>query len=547
MIRMDMLEDDNDNGKGAILSYEPLRSTYDHRTRKWYTDTVQAKKLIFTEPYMATYGKMCISICAPYYENDEIAGVVVADINTDYICDRMRSSYVDGSEFTFVMDRHGHIVISPQTEGVFVATNDETSNPVLAEAAAIIASGETGIIPVHTEEGDYYLAYAPLKKIGWSIATVINQDEILEGGKRIEAYVSKLFKDYNDNRENFIILTIMAAFLLFIVTLYPIWKVNVKMAKGFAAPIKVLTDGVQEISDGNLKKKLFIKTGDEIEILAENVNNMTDKLSEYMENLSKTIAQKQRIETELSVGTRIQSGMLPNGHNPYPARKDFNLAAMMQPAKEVGGDFYDFYFLDENHLAITVADVSDKGVPAALFMVITKTLLKENLLFIGDPEKLGKVFEETNDTLVNSNEENMFVTVFSGVLDTNTGNFVYVNAGHNPPIIKHDGNCSYLEKADHPVMGAIEGLPYNISKITLQKGDSLFLYTDGVTEAMNTERKLFGEKRLLENLKISFGNAESDINNVYAPVKKYSGSAVQSDDITMLEIIYNGSQEERKD
>jgi sigma-B regulation protein RsbU (phosphoserine phosphatase) len=215
---------------------------------------------------------------------------------------------------------------------------------------------------------------------------------------------------------------------------------------------------------------------------------------------------------------------------------------MMNPAKEVGGDFYDFYFLDDSHLAITVADVSDKGVPAALFMVITKTLLKENLLFAGDSMKLGKVFEETNDTLVNSNEENMFVTVFSGVLDTNTGNFVYVNAGHNPPIIKRDGNCSYLEKADYPVMGAIEGLPYNVSMISLKKGDSLFLYTDGVTEAMNTERKLFGEQRLLNALKISAGSAENDINKVYATVKEYAGSAVQSDDITMLEIIYNGSK-----
>lgn len=281
--------------------------------------------------------------------------------------------------------------------------------------------------------------------------------------------------------------------------------------------------------------------------MAENFNQMTEKLTDYMESLAKTTAKNERIETELSVAARIQSGMLPDAHDPYPNRSEFELAAMMQPAKEVGGDFYDFYFIDENHLAITIADVSDKGVPAALFMVIAKTLLKENLLFAGEPAKLGEVFEETNDTLIKSNEENMFVTVFSGVLDTETGDFVYVNAGHNPPVIRRAEKCNYLEKGANPIMAVIEGLPYYVSKLTLKKGDALFLYTDGVTEAMNTERKLFGDERLLNTLKNSGGNAETDINRVYAAVKEYAGEAVQSDDITMLEIIYKGSKKERND
>ena len=268
---------------------------------------------------------------------------------------------------------------------------------------------------------------------------------------------------------------------------------------------------------------------------------MTDELAAYMEKLAQTTAQKERIDTELAVATRIQTGLLPQGQRPFPERKDFDLAAMMKPAREVGGDFYDFYFLDERHLVITVADVSDKGVPAALFMVIAKTLLKENLLFAGTPERLGEVFVKTNNALLRSNQENMFVTVFCGVLDTLTGEFIYVNAGHNPPIIRQSGKCRCLEMVSYPVMGAVEDLPYSASRLRLKSGDAIFLYTDGVTEAMNEGRELFDEQRLLRKLAALGGSAEEDIEGVYEAVREYAGEAEQSDDITILEMIYYGS------
>ena len=546
LIRMDMLDLD---GKGAVLSHEPLRSTYDYRNKEWYQSVITEDRLIFTNPYMASYGRPCISICAPYHDAGGVAGVVVADIDTDYICRQMDGSDVDGSNFSFIMDRKGDVIISSRKEGAFAATDmnqnlTQATDKAMAETAERMVAGETGIALVHVDGGEYYLAYAPLPEMGWSVGTVIDTTVISASGDQAEEYVNDVFESYDYELGKFFLIKAIGAILLFVLTLYLILRRNVKMARGFAEPINTLIKGVKEIAEGNLDRKLSIQTGDELETLAESFNNMTNELTIYMDSLAKTTAQKEHIETELSVATRIQTGMLPDGTHPFPERQDFDMAALMRPAREVGGDFYDFYFLDEQHLVLTVADVSDKGVPAALFMAISKTMLKENLLFAGDPERLGEVFTETNSALIRSNKENMFVTVFCGVLDTVTGVFTYVNAGHNPPVIRQNGRCRYLELAQHPIMGIVEDLSYGVSRLQLKNGDAIFLYTDGVTEAANEKRKFFGEERLLKALSVSRDSAEQEIEGIYDAVREFAQGAAQSDDITMLELIYYGSSQE---
>ena len=367
---------------------------------------------------------------------------------------------------------------------------------------------------------------------------MIDKSEITEQSDKIENYTMGLIREYSSGLNRFFLITAMFALLLLLAVLWFIVKGSVKKAKEFAAPIQMLTDGTVEIAKGNLEKKLSIRTGDELETLAENFNRMTEELSAHVENLAKSAAKRERIETELSVATKIQAGMLPKVDAPFLGREDFELAALMHPAREVGGDFYDFYLLDGNHLVVTVADVSDKGVPAALFMAISKTVLKENLLYNGNPGELGAVFEATNDTLAASNDADMFVTVFTGVLDTKTGEFVYVNAGHNPPVIKGEGRCEYLPKPENTIIGFFAGLSYQAGSIRLKRGDMLFLYTDGVTEARNAQKEFFGNGRLLEVAENFSGNAENDVGKAYGAVNAYAGDAVQSDDITMLALVY---------
>ncbi len=548
LVRLDMLENDD---RGAVLSYEPLRSSYDFMESDWYKITQRENKLVLTNPYMASYGRMRISVGTPYYDDAGFAGVILVDINTDYIYESLEATAKNRSEFSFIMGRRGEILISPHQDGVFspdmkrdLRASDDAS---LAEAARCMTAGEKGLASIEADGSEYYLAYAPIPGTGWSVGTMVNKADILEDADHIEAYTLGIIRNNSGKLQVFFLLMAGLSILLFVAVLFPIMKANMRMAKGIAAPIVLLAEGVREIARGNLDKKLSVKTGDEIEMLADSFNHMTEELKAYLENLTRTTAQKERIEADLSLAARIQAGMLPSGGRPFPERGEFDLSALMQPAREVGGDFYDFYFLDEDHLAVTIADVSGKGVPAALFMVIAKTLLKDEVLFAGGRTNLGTVVEKVNNALVKSNEENLFVTVFVGVMDLRAGEFVYVNAGHNPPVLKRNGRWMYIPKAANPVMGMIGDLPYQTERLMLRPGDAILLYTDGVTEARNPQKEFFGEKRLLESVRGTDTDAEGSVKKVFAVVKEFAGAAVQSDDITMLEMIYLGPLEKGND
>ena len=245
-----------------------------------------------------------------------------------------------------------------------------------------------------------------------------------------------------------------------------------------------------------------------------------------------------KTEAELNVASHIQKNMLPCIFPPYPEREEFDIYATMMPAKEVGGDFYDFFLIDPDHLAIVIADVSGKGVPAALFMVIAKTLIKNNTAGMTEPKG---IFEKTNDQLCENNEEGMFVTAFMGILEISTGVFSFVNAGHNPPLLKRKGQqFDWLSVKPGFILAGMEGMKYQQESITLSEGDELYLYTDGVTEAMNLEEELFTDQRLKEALN---RHRKLDLKDLLASMKQeidqFANGAKQADDITMLALRIN--------
>lgn len=543
MIRMDTSIGEY---KTAVLSNDPLKNSYTFFNREWYQKTKRENKLLFINQYMASYGKLCISVCAPYYYGEDFAGVVCFDLDKDYITKLIGNSHKGEKDFTFIMGSDGEIIISAVEKGVFAIGNEardlrKSSDAALSETAKRMTAGDTGLSVIKADDTVYYLAYTPVPDTEWSIGAIANKEDITKSGNSLETYVNRAMDEYNENLNALFLIITLVAFGIFVIVLYLIIKENVRMAKGFAAPILLLTEGAQEIAKGNLDKKLDIKTGDEIETLSENFNTMTQSLAKYMKNLEETTAVNERINTELSVATKIQAGMLPKITEEFKERSEFSLFAFMKPAKEVGGDFYDFYMLDRENLVITIADVSGKGVPAALFMVIAKTMLKENLLFAGLPEKLADVFNKTNDSLVESNEANMFVTLFTGIVNIVTGKFTYANAGHNPPIIKTKDETKYLPVTKNPIMGALEGLKYKTATLALSPGDSLFFYTDGVTEARQGENDMFGEGRLLKLIEETGLDAEKDIKAAYLKIKEYANNTPQSDDITMAEFIFKGN------
>lgn len=285
-----------------------------------------------------------------------------------------------------------------------------------------------------------------------------------------------------------------------------------------------------------------IHSGDEFEDLAQAFQYMTVELSEYIKNLTEVTAEKERIGAELDVAAQIQSSMLPCIFPAFPGKKEIDIYATMNPAKEVGGDFYDFFMVDDRHLAVVMADVSGKGVPAALFMVIGKTLIKDHT----QPGKpLGEVFSDVNNLLCDSNSEGLFITAFEGVLDLETGEFFYVNAGHEVPYINRAGE-GYQPYKVRPgfVLAGMEDMRYKEGSLTLQPGDRIFLYTDGVPEATNRENELYGNERLYRILNQNKDRTPKELlPEIKADVDLFVGEAPQFDDITMLCLEYKGKTE----
>ena len=317
------------------------------------------------------------------------------------------------------------------------------------------------------------------------------------------------------------------------------------LRRGVINLILAVTDEAKHFAENNtLSENLsVIKQRDEIGVLARAVEKMEKDIVEYTENLTAITAEKERVNTELSVATRIQANMLPSIFPAFPERKEFDIFATMNPAKEVGGDFYDFFMVDERHLAIVMADVSGKGVPAALFMVIGKTLIKDHT----QPRKdLGEVFTEVNELLCESNSEGLFITAFEGVLDLVNGDFRFVNAGHEIPYIcKKDGDFEPYKIRAGFVLAGMEGMRYKCGEIQLDIGDKIFQYTDGVTEATNVNNELYGMDRLTEILGENSDLPPAELlPKIKEDIDKFVGEAPQFDDITMLCLEYRARMED---
>ncbi len=286
-----------------------------------------------------------------------------------------------------------------------------------------------------------------------------------------------------------------------------------------------------------------VRSDGELRLLADNVKSLADGVANYMTNLQKVTAEKERFGAELALATRIQTAMLPHVFPPFPDRREFDIFASMDPAKEVGGDFYDFFLVDDDHLCMVIADVSGKGVPAALFMMAVKIILQSCAMLGGSP---AEILTKTNEAICSNNPEKMFVTVWLGTLEISTGKLTAANAGHEYPTLRRSGGAFELIRDKHGfVLGGMEGMKYREYELTLEKGAKLFLYTDGVPEATDAGNKMFGTERMLAALNEHPEAApEQLLQNVRAAVDGYVKDAEQFDDLTMLCIDYHGREPE---
>ena len=349
----------------------------------------------------------------------------------------------------------------------------------------------------------------------------------------VDSPMRTLESDVNRYIFTVLIIVCIISIVLFVLTAFILVNLLIKPIKTISHEAAYFVDNENEISD-KLKE---IKNGDEIQVLAESVLQMEIGINEYIANLTKVTAEKERIGAELNVAAQIQADMLPGIFPAFPERNEFDLYASMNPAKEVGGDFYDFFLIDDDHIGLVMADVSGKGVPAALFMVIAKTLIKNRAQMGGSP---SEVLAYANEQLSEGNEAELFVTVWFAIIEISTGKGIAANAGHEHPAIRRkDGKFELVKYRHSPAVATMDGISFKEHEFKLNPGDSLYVYTDGVTEATGSDDELFGVDRMLDSLnKNPDADPKTMLETVRADIDEFVGEAPQFDDITMLGFKY---------
>ena len=522
---------------GFMISYDPnadlgvtegsYESYFNYYESSWFEDAKAAEGVFFTDMYPDSYGRgLTISCVSPFFdENGKFAGAVAMDILVTDLHTAIIDIDLGEGAYAFLVDKNADIIASPyveldQTE--FENIKDASNSAY--EISDNIMSGKTDVSL--TTDGVYY-AYTPISGTDWKLCIHIPEALILEPVAQM-----------NHDVTNVIFVFIIVFALIIAVVFYAVRRFTARLTK----PLIALGDDVKTISDGNLDYRAKLYSNDEISDLAIGFNNMAASLKTYINDLTAVTAEKERIGAELDIAKHIQASMLPCIFPAFPERSEIDIYATMEPAKEVGGDFYDFFMVDDTHLAIVMADVSGKGVPAALFMVIGKTLIKDHTTPGRD---LGKVFTEVNQLLCESNSEELFITAFEGVLDLVTGEFVYVNAGHEMPFIcKAGGNFEPYKIRAAFVLAGMEGMKYRAGSMMLEPGDKIFQYTDGVTEATNVNNELYGMERLGAILnKVKNGTPHDILPAVKKDIDEFVGEAPQFDDITMLCLEYKTKME----
>ncbi|MCR5520877.1 MAG: SpoIIE family protein phosphatase [Lachnospiraceae bacterium] len=494
-------------------------SYYDYGRMEWYANALKSEKgeADFLKCYLDSYGRGLMTSCsAPVFVDEDVVGVISMDVRMTDLIKRITNVSFGYGSHVYLVDRDGDIFASDNMD----SDSDDfenilTSGLVKAELAQKII-GEEDVV----ERGENGIIYASgtIMSTGWKLVISVPETLILEP-----------IEDMND----YIGVTILVFVFLFIIVGTVVIMLGARLARLFTGPIIALEKDVEVIAGGNLNHKAQVRANNELGDLAHCVNSMAVSLDNYINDLTRITAEKERIGAELDVATHIQSSMLPCIFPAFPDRKEFDVYASMTPAKEVGGDFYDFFMVDDSHVAFVVADVSGKGVPAALFMVIGKTLIKDHTV---PGANLETVFREVNNILCESNSENMFITAFECVLDLVTGELRFINAGHETPFIYRKGGCfeEYPVKACF-VLAGMEDMAYKGGSVVLEPGDKLFQYTDGVTEATDENNELYGMERL-SNILGTIGDKTPDeiLPAVKADIDAFVKDAPQFDDITML-------------
>ncbi len=522
----------------STIGWRNLAEVYDWTVWDWYQLPLQLGKPVWTEPFFGNEGtgSMVVDYCVPIYdENWRYLASIGTSIELHWLTNAISTMNVGNNGYIFLITANGTIVSHPRREIIMKETvfsiSEEEGNPELWDLGRRMVEGKRGLFRYHDRKRDRRLLvwHQPIEGMGWSLGIVFPEKEILAGVNRLSR----------------------TQFLLGLAGMAGMLAVSLFVASRISRPIRSLKDATQLLASGRLDAPLPpISGNDEVARLTESFTSMRDSLLVHIEELRATTAARERIESELDIARSIQMSLIPRTFPPFPKDDRIDLFAMLEPAREVGGDFYDFFMTDGNHLLLVVGDVSGKGVPAALFMAVTRSFMKAFASMtdsVSDDRADGPaaLLSAVNDRIVEGNDACMFVTLFCATVDLRDGSFRYANGGHPSPWKISGGRVVPLARVKGPLVGAVGGVLFEEGAGRLLPGDSIFMFTDGVTEALNGREELLGEARVETWLsETSFGNPESTVllERMRERISLFVGGAEQSDDITMLCFRYKGPE-----
>ena len=507
---------------GTICSKQLGSDTYDYHYMDWYQIPKLLNSPYWSEPYYDDGGgeMMMTTFSMPLYDGEgRLYAMLIADISLEWLTDLVGGIKAFDKAYNLMVSRNASYIVHPNrelilNETIFSSTYGDTSES-LKKLQSDILNGVPGQVLRDMGGDKYFVFYSPVETTQWTVAIVCPRSE--------------LYADIVLLRGILIILGIIALQLMIAFSYNGIRKV--------VAPVEEFSDVAKKIAQGDFAAELpEIRSEDELRELRDSFEYLQQSLVRYIDELKSTTANKERIESELRIARGIQMGMIPKIFPPFPERDDLALAARLLPAKEVGGDLYDFFIEDEK-LYFIIGDVSGKGIPASLVMAVTCRLFRSAASHLDKPEE---IITSLNDSLADGNELNMFCTAFLGVLDLKTGHLRYCNAGHNAPlIIGATGRVLPLDVVPNLPLGLFGGFPYEGQELQLDKQMMIYLFTDGVNEAENNQKELFGDLRLAALLKRNASQEPSDIiDATFAEVSSHADGAEQSDDITVMCIKY---------
>ena len=541
-----MLMADSNSGEKLDENGKPIHIPI--REREWYTAAAESKEIYSSNAYQDIFtGNYVLTISAPVLVGGEVVAVVAADVDLAWLNNFVNDSYEEG-ELVCILDQDGRVLFSPFTSGILGAKGEEGEDLRKHKNGDIAAfmresyEKTTDLIRIEQDGKEYCMVGAPIYFAGWAMLHAMDAEALDEMTQVTTDEINTLMTEAQESLNQGIVRSIILIVVLLIAVLLVALFYAGKVSGRIVDPLETMTKRLGDIKGEDLLFEMedTYRTGDEIEVLAETFSDMSARTLQYVDQVKTVTAEKERIGAELNMATAIQASQLPRLFPAFPEREEFKLHASMHPAKEVGGDFYDFYFVDHDHIALIMADVSGKGVPAALFMMVSRVLIKSRLQ---NGESPGEALRNVNDQLCENNEAGLFVTVWAAVIEISTGKGISVNAGHEHPALRRGNGPFELVEYEHSLaVAAFEGMPFDEREFELHPGDAVFVYTDGVAEAQNADHVLFDMDRMLQALnRDPMAEPETLIENVKKGIDDFVDGAEQFDDITMLAFQYDGA------